>query len=379
MTDMKANLDRFLIRRVEEGHIPGVDCSVFHHHKEIYRFQYGYADIENKIPITENTLYNIYSNSKVITCVAALQLFEKGEFVLDDPLYRFFPEMKDLTVQTPDGEIKPAQNHIKIRDLFRMTSGVRTRGAEKSQEVTKRIIEENNGVCPLVRLPQYLAEIPLLFEPGTEYNYGLSHEILGSLVAKITGMSFTEYLKKNIFEPLGMKNTAFRLEDCESKELAIQYEYNDEKGEYKSLGAPNCLLPSFLKESGTGGLISSVNDYNAFQEALCKGNTILRRATINLMRQDQLSGKLRDGYGGTPMGWGYGLGVRMYIDPGLCGMPIADFKPGFTPFGWGGAAGTYGSIDPENEISIFYAQHIFGSDEGLTHNGIRNIVYAALL
>ncbi|MBQ1280978.1 MAG: beta-lactamase family protein, partial [Oscillospiraceae bacterium] len=310
MTNMKTTLDRFLTRRVEEGHIPGVDCSVFHHHKEVYRFRYGYADLENKIPITENTLYNIYSNSKVITCAAALQLFEQGEFVLDDPLYRFFPAMKDLTVLAEDGSVRPAQNHIKIRDLFRMTSGIRTGGTDQSSKIVKRIMEEDGGVCPLTRLPDYLAEVPLLFEPGTQYNYGLSHELLGALVAKITGMSFTEYLKKYIFEPLGMKNTAFRLEDCASKDLAIQYEYNNESGEYKSLGAPNCLLPPFLKESGTGGMISSVDDYNAFQEALCRGNTILRRSTINLMRQDQLSGKLRDGYGGTPMGWGYGLGVR---------------------------------------------------------------------
>ena len=379
LTALKNNLDRFLMRRVDEGGIPGVDCSVFHHHKEVYRFRYGYANIEEQIPITENTLYNIYSNSKVITCAAALQLFEQGEFVLDDPLYRFFPSMKNLTVMNEDGSARPAQNHIRIRDLFRMTAGIRTGGTDSSNQIVRRIMEEDGGVCPLERLPDYLAEVPLLFEPGTEYNYGLSHELLGSLVAKITGMSFTAYLRKYIFDPLGMTNTAFRLEDCVSKELAVQYDCNPETGECINRGAPNCLVPKFLTESGTGGLISSVDDYNKFQEALCTGDTILRRSTINLMRQDQLSGKLRDGYGGTPMGWGYGLGVRMYRDPGLCGMPIADFKPGFTPFGWGGAAGTYGSIDPENEITIFYAQHAFSTDEGLTHNGLRNIIYASLL
>lgn len=378
MSDFKTTLDRFLVRRVEEGGIPGVDCSVFHHHKEVYRFRYGYADIEEKKPITENTLYNIYSNSKVIACTAALQLFEQGEFVLDDPLYRFFPEMKNLTVQTENGVV-PAQNPIKIRDLFRMTSGVSGSGAAHPDGIVRRVIEENNGICPLDRLPECVASIPLMFEPGTEYHYGISHELLGALVAKLSGMSFTEYLKKYIFGPLGMTNTAFSLDDCASKDLAVQYEYNRETGEKKNIGAPNCLLPPFLKESGTGGMISSVDDYNKFQEALCKGDVILRRATINLMRQDQLSGKLREGYGGTVMGWGYGLGVRMYIDPGMCGMPIADFKPGFTPFGWGGAAGTYGSIDPENEITIFYAQHAFNTDEGYTHNGLRNIIYAHLL
>lgn len=378
MTNLTATLDRFLTRRAEECRVPGLDLSVFHHHREIYRFQYGYADVETQTPISNNTLYNIYSNSKVITCAAALQLYERGEFALDDPLHRFFPEMKRMTVMTADGA-RPAQNHITVRDLFRMTSGLQTGSSEGNPEIMRRIMEEDGGECPLSRLPEYMAQIPLLFEPGTQYNYGISHELLGALVAKISGMSFTAYLKKHIFEPLGMINTAFRPEDCASRELATHYEYNRETGELINRGKKNCLLPPFLKESGTGGLISSVDDYNRFQEALCTGETILRRSTIDLMRQDQLSGKLREGYGCTPVGWGYGLGVRTINDPAKSGLPLANFRPGYTPFGWGGAAGTYGSIDPENEITIFYAQQAFNLPDRLSPEEMQNIVYAHLL
>ena len=379
LTNMKTSLDRFLTRCVDEGGVPGLDCSVFHYHEEVYRFQYGYANLENKIPITKDTVFNIYSNSKVITCVAALQLFEMGEFVLDDPLYRFFPAMKELTVETEHG-ITAAKNPIRIRDLFRMTSGLRMGGGEQGKELVRRILEENGGVCPLVRLPEYMAELPLLFEPGTVHNYGISHELLGSLVAKITGMSFSAYLKKYIFDPLGMKNTAFRIEECASRARATQYDYDPATGIHKNLGEENCLIPPFLTESGTGGLISSVDDYNAFQEALCRGDSILRRSTVNLMRQDQLTPcGLRKYSGGDPVGCSYGLGVRMYYDPGLAGLPLSDYKPGFTPFGWDGAAGSYGTIDPENEITVFYAQQAFHTDFFYTRNGLRNIVYANLL
>lgn len=268
--------------------------------------------------------------------------------------------MKNMNVTTADG-VRPAHTHITIRDLFRMTSGLQTGNADSGQDTVRRIMRENGGECPLLRLPDCFAELPLLFDPGTQYNYGISHELLGALVAKISGMSFSEYLKKYIYEPLGMNNTAFRLEDCVSKELATHYDYHPETGDWANLGTQNCLLPPFLKESGTGGIISSVDDYNKFQEALCTGDIILRRSTINLMRQDQLSDKLRDTYDGTAIGWGYGLGVRVYVDPVKCRIPPAEFKPGFTPFGWGGAAGTYGSIDPENEITIFYAQQAFNT------------------
>lgn len=111
----------------------------------------------------------------------------------------------------------------------------------------------------------------------------------------------------------------------------------------------------------------------SFQEALCRGDVLLSRRTTDLMRLDQLSGSMRDGYGYTGIGMGYGLGVRTIIDQAGCGSPV-----GFGPYGWGGAAGTYGSIDPENELTFFYAQHYFGPDDLRLHNGLRNVIYSHL-
>lgn len=236
-----------------------------------------------------------------------------------------------------------------------------------------KFYKETGGACPISALPAYLAQVPLLFEPGTQYKYGICHEVLAALIEKLSGEKFGEYLKKHIFHPLGMNNTAFTLDKLENKALANQYRYTGKDKPLTCLGPDNCLIPPILKESASGGLISTVDDYMKFQQALSNGEQLLSRCIINLMRLDQLHGSQRDGYGYTNIGMGYGLGVRTVINQAKCGSPV-----GFGPFGWGGAAGTYGSIDLENNLCIFYAQHVFDTEDLRTHNRIRNVIYAGI-
>lgn len=371
MASFEKNLTQLLGSIREEYNLPGVDCVVYHHHQQVYRHMEGVADLETGTPITEDTLYNIYSNTKVITCVAAMQLYEKGLFLLEDPLSRFFPEFANMQVLQSDGSVKPAEKPITIRDLFRMTAGIGD--GDDYSEMGMRFYMETGGVCPVSELPRYMAQMPLFFEPGTQFRYGICHEMLAALIQKLSGESFGAYLKRHIFDPLGMDNTAFSLDGCRSKALANQYDYKAETGELISRGPANCLIPPILKESASGGLISSVDDYMKFQEALCQENVLLSKRTTDLMRLDQLSGSMREGYGYTHIGMGYGLGVRTVINQAECGSPV-----GFGPYGWGGAAGTYGSIDPENALTIFYAQHVFGTDDLRTHNRIRNTIYCGI-
>ena len=371
MVTLEKDLTALLERIREEDHLPGIDCSVWHHHEPVFRHMSGVEDLETGAPITENTLYNIYSNTKVITCVAAMQLYERGLFLLEDKLERFFPEFSHMQVLQPDGTLKSAERSITIRDLFRMSAGIGD-GSDYAEAVTQFYME-TGGACPGEALPKYLAREPLLFEPGTKFLYGICHEVLAALIAKLSGEGFGQYLKNHIFQPLGMDNTAFSLKECRSQHLANQYRWDSAAGTMVSLGSANCLIPPFLKESASGGLISSVDDYMKFQEALCRENVLLSKRTTDLMRLDQLGGTMREGYGATPLGMGYGLGVRTTINQAALGAPV-----GFGPYGWSGAAGTYGSIDPENEITIFYAQHVFGVDGERSHARVRNLIYSAL-
>ncbi len=371
MAGFEKSLDRLLDDNMQEFSLSGYDCAVWQHGKEIYRRIKGVEDISTGAPVTEKTLYNLYSNTKVVTCVAALQLYEQGYFLLEDEVSRFFPEFKNVKVRCEDGTVRDAVNPVTIRDVFRMTAGIGD-GPDYA-DMGMRYYMETGGACPIVALPKYIAETPLFYEPGTKFRYGIGHEVLAALIEKISGERFGEYLKKHIFEPLGMNDTAFTLDALENKALANQYTFVGKDAPLQENGAANFLVPPILKESASGGLISSVNDYMKFQQALTEGETLLSRRTIDLMRIDQLSGTMREGYGYTNIGMGYGLGVRTVIDQGMCGSPA-----GFGPFGWGGASGSYGSIDPENGLCFFYMQHVFGTEDLRLHNCIRNIIYAGI-
>ncbi len=359
MSALKENLTAFLDGYMAEYGLPGYDCSVWQHGQEICRVSKGLADVENGVPYTKDTLLHIYSNTKVIACTAAMQLWQQGLFSLDDPIAKFFPEMADLQVKLPDGTLQPAHRQILICDLFTMTAGIGDGG--DYADMGMQFYMETGGACPIVELPRFLARVPLKFHPGEGYCYGICHEVLAALIVKLTGKGFGEYLQEHIFTPLGMTNTAFSPAGCASQALAPQYSY--ENGALKNLSNGNILIPPILTESASGGLVSTVDDYMKFQEAMRK-NELLKPETIDLMRSNKLSGKQWDGYGYTAT-LGYGLGVRTP-------------KTGVGPYGWGGAAGTLGLIDPENGLTAFYAQQFFGTRDIQGSGELVNILYAAL-
>ncbi len=354
-----AELTEYLDRYMTEFQLPGYDCSVFLHHKEVFRRRVGYASLEAGLPWTESTLIHIYSNTKVIACVAALQLMERGLYKLNDPLYLYLPEFAHMKVRTPDG-LKDARKPILIRDLFCMAAGIGD-GREHIEHF-KQFFQDTNGECPRSEMAQYLAAVPLLFEPGEGFCYGICHEVVALLIEKLTGVGFADYLKQHIFEPLGMVNTAFDPAECSSNELAVQYSYQGDGVLPKIEGRTNILIPPSLRISASGGLVSTVDDYMKFQEALCKENVLLRKETTDLMRRNHLNAAEMTGYGYPDNGLGYGLGVRTSL-------------VGIGPYGWGGAAGTYGLIDPENELTVFYAQQMFGTRDIQRTRELEQVIY----
>lgn len=366
---LERRVTEYLNEEMKRWKLPGYDCAIYLRGKPVYRHMEGYANIEEKIPVTENTLYHIYSNTKVITCVAALQLYEQGKFLLEDKLERFYPEFTHMKVKSPEG-IRDAKTSITIRDLFCMTAGIDF--GQSHVESIKAFYAETNGKCPLSEMPRYLTRMPLEFDPGTEFYYGLCHDVLGALISRISGMTFSEYLQKNIFDPLDMKNTSFYGDKLGWDRIACQYRYHGPDKPLTNEGNRNTSVPEIMQESGGGGLITSVNDYMKFQEGLRQGK-LISRATMNLMRLNQLKGKQWDGYGYTGLGMGYGLGVETIYDQALAASPV-----GFGPFGWGGAQGSHCAIDPERELNILYMQCMFDNDCYGIYRGLRNVVYTAL-
>lgn len=322
--------------------IPCFDLIVYKDGECILRHMGGYSDPENKIPMKGNEKFHIYSCSKLITCTAAMQLWEKGMFSLDDNVSDYLPAFAEMTVKTENG-IQKAKNPIKIRHLFQMTSGM-------TYEMHTPELEEYYNIpgnhCPTVETVNMFARTPLAFEPGEGWKYGLSHDVLGALVEVLSGEKFENYVKKHIFDPLGMKNSSFLhpLEDWEG--FAKQYIYNQETRQFLPAWRFWCHLGKEFA-SGGGGCTSTVEDYIKFLEALRVGDVILKKETIAMMATDYLTDRQREKYTYGTVNIGYGLGMRA---------PRKDAV--HKEFGWAGAAGAYASVDPELNISFYYSQHV---------------------
>ena len=235
--------------------------------------------------------------------------------------------------------------------------------------------------CPTRSFVRQIAELPLAFEPGTHWRYGLSHDVLGGLVEVLSGERFGDYVKKHIFDPLHMDDTAFHMEEKKLARLASIYTHKDGKMHIQprsDIFQKNYSMKSQC-ESGGAGLVSSLSDYMKFAHTLTRGGTsqeggrILGRQTIELMRKDHLGTKRSDMNWKVLEGYSYGLGVRTLVDLAEGGSNGAVGE-----FGWSGMAGTYVAMDPENQITIVYMQQLVPSMEEEINPRLRNIIYGCL-
>lgn len=324
--------------------VPGYDFIVFKDGECIFRKMGGHSNLEEKIKMTGNERYNIYSCSKLITCVAALKLYEDGLFSLDDKLCDYIPEYKEIFLQTENGPQK-SDKDILIRHLFNMTAGFTYNLNQKSITECRN---DTNGRCETLKQIKYMANDTMNFKAGEGWAYSFCHDVLAAFVEVVSGERFGEYVRKNIFEPLGMSRSTFLLPEEELDTICEQYIFDNNSKTAKNCGK-EIMYYKFgsMYESGGAGAISTVDDYMKLLEALRTG-ALLKSETVDLMLCDCLDEKLRKGYWYPD--YGYGLGVR-----------TPKFDMNTTDFGWGGAAGAYWAIDRQNGISVYYAQHMLNS------------------
>ena len=361
--------------------IPSRDIIVYHKGKEVYRHTAGFRNVEKGEAIRRDDLYFMYSATKLLTVAATMQLLERGKILLRDPVAQYLPEFADIKVKQVDDRlgttlVKP--NHtLRIWHLLTMTSGLPYN--MKAPEILK-CMEEHNGEPTTGDIIKAFAARPLNFHPGEHWMYGFSHDVLARLVEVVAGESFAHFVQKNIFDPIGMKNSYFHLTEDLKPRMAMQYRFDNAQNKAVEYGLINehVFGPKF--ESGGAGCISCLDDYILFAETLThkgvapNGNRILSERAIDLMRSDCLDEKTRPDFNWEAFyGYGYGFGVRTFISPAKGGSLTS-----LGEFGWGGAAGAYVHADPEREISIVYIQHMLNSKEPIVHPRLRNLVYAAL-
>lgn len=337
-----------LLKKLGEMGVPSIDCAVFHRGQSVFRYRSGFSDEAKSRPVDGSERYNIYSCSKLITCTAALQLVERDVIRIDDAVYEYLPEFRELKKKV-DGRIEDVRTTMTLRHLFTMTAGLTYAVASEN---IKRGIAETGGTMQTREAMKYLACDPLIFEPGSSWQYSLCHDVLAAVVEVASGKRFGEFVKENIFDVAGMKRSTFLLPDEELSEIAAQYRFNAESGTYVPCGPriQSYKLGSEY-ESGGAGCISTVDDYIAFLEALRTGK-LLRHDTIARMTAPQISRaseKVMRNFLANP-DYSYGLGVR-------CPIPGGNGRD----YGWGGAAGAYLAVFPQEEISVFYAQHVLAS------------------
>jgi CubicO group peptidase (beta-lactamase class C family) len=388
-----ATLDRFLqTRYIDSGKIPGALVLIARRGELAHFSALGMADLERKRPVREDTIFRAYSMTKPITSVAFMTLVEQGLVALDDPVHRVIPEWKDLGVY--EGGFmetfrtsRPARPML-IIDLLRHTSGL-TYGFQQSTNVDaayrKLKIGEREKGATLDTMIQQLAGVPLEFSPGTAWNYSLSTDVLGYLVGRISGMPYDEFLRANIFEPLGMADTDFHVPASKSARLSACYAATPKGGMmlFDDPAASPYLQPPTLF-SGGGGLVSTAPDYLRFCRMLLKGGTldgaqILSPKTIELMTKNHLpDGKDLPALSRslfsevTYNGVGFGLGFAVTLDTRQAMLPgsAGDYS-------WGGAASTYFWIDPKEDLIAILMTQLMPSTTHPIRRELRTLVYSA--
>lgn len=367
---------------------------VYYHSNLVFRYFSGYSNWEEKIPLSGNELYNIYSCSKLATVTAGTQLLEQGAFLLSTPLYEFIPEFRDMYVKDENGNIRKAAKPITVGDLFSMTAGFTYNLSTPGFQTAK---EKTQGLMDTVETIKCIASDPLSFDPGEHWQYSICHDVLAALISVISGKKFRDYMKDNIFDPLDMNETVYHHTEDTLKRTAQQYrfetngpQYDDivdaqkygsgNEGYFKNVGKYVSHILGAEYDSGGAGIITSVCDYAKLAAALANygtgltGERILSKASVNYMRINRLThNQLLDFKWPQLAGCGYGLGVRTHMYPEKSGL-ICNVGE----FGWGGAAGASVIVDPDVGLGVFYAQHILNPREEYYQPRLRNIVYSCL-
>ena len=346
-----ARLRRVLTREIERKRLPGAVAMIARQGKLGFLEAFGVQDPASGAPMQNDSIFRIYSMTKPVVSVAIMMLVEEGRLFLADPLSKYVPAFADPKVAVErDGrvELVPAERPITIQDLLRHTSGLTYEfvgtAAVQRMYLDKKLPSTDQTNADQV---ERLASLPLFSQPGKQWDYSRSTDVLGRIIEIVSGETLGEFLRQRIFAPLGMNDTGFHVPTEKQSRIAEPFAKDPDSGEAVRL--LDIRRPARF-ESGGGGLVSTLPDYARFLDMLaaggtCEGQRLLARKTIDLMRSDHLGPNVRRGSELLQPGHGFGLGFAVRTEPGMSVMPGS-----VGLYFWGGIAGTTFWIDPKEEL-----------------------------
>ncbi len=349
-----------LEREVAEKRIPGAVIAIQRHGKLVHLDAIGTRDPATGAPLRRDAIFSVASMTKLMVSVAIMMLYEEGRLLLSDPASKYLPELQGMRVaKSLQGPLQtlPAEREFTIQDLLRHTSGLtyKTRGTSEAHKLYP------DGMRDLARMTKAefldaLGKAPLLYQPGTAWEYGLSTDVLGLIVEAVTGGTLGQFLQERLWAPLGMIDTAFALPDAKRERYARAFPTDYLTGEPVAIPHANAAFkPQW--ESGGGGAVSTASDYMRFLQMLLNGGEFdgrryLSRPTVRYMTSDHLGAKIENRV--TTMdpsceGYGFGLGVAVRLQTGIAGAigSAGDYY-------WSGVFGTYYWVDPLEDVAVVF-------------------------
>jgi len=388
-------LNAYFEQYVDDGRLPGFHLVVSRHGKVAHQHRYGMRDMEASLPVDADTIWRIYSMTKPITSVALMMLVEEGKLLLTDPVSKFIPSFGEARVWRGGSVVKPITEPVTepmlVWHLLTHTAGL-TYGFLYQSTVDD--IYRRNGYewgvpkgATLADACDAWASMPLLFQPGTEWNYSVATDVVGRLVEVVSGLSLDEFFRQRMFQPLGMHDTGFFAAEDKATRVAALYQPDPATRQAKRLdvmGKAALRAPTFL--GGGGGLVSSAHDYHRFMQMLANdgeldGVRLLSPRTLRLMTMNHLPGNADISEFGRPIdlenaydGFGFGLGFSVLVNPAA-----AKLHGSIGDFGWGGAASTTFWIDRVEGITAEFYTQLLPSSTWPLRPYFRSLVYQALV
>ena len=377
---------------VEPGKYVGTLTLVARKGEIAYLDALGFMDRENKKAMQEDAIFSIYSMSKPITSIALMQLYEKSLFRLDDPIHWHIPSWRNLRVYEsglyPNFLTSRPKRHMTIRDLLSHMSGLTYDFMLRTNVDAAYRKTKLQATGDLQAMIDTLAQLPLEFSPGEQWNYSVSTDVCGYLVEHFSGMKLDKYFQKHIFDPLGMEDTGFSCAKEKVNRLASLYEQHPKKGPVlvDPGGAKTARVKKRKMLSGGGGLLSTMSDYYRFCSMLLNqgeldGTRIIGRKTLAMMASNHLPDNKdltemsQSAFSETTyQGVGFGLGFSVILDP-VKTQSLTDVGE----YGWGGAASTVFWVNPKEEMVVIFLTQLLPSSTYQVRRELRSLVYSSLM